>query len=153
VSTLYYIVRGPGGAPATSGGLQLDVSVGRLNLVMSESAVATAGEQMSNCALYYTAWLRAQIFRLRFQIFCKTRENNGCAGACTELHQVPSLNVMEWISNTMETDIQLHSTYTFSSYLAENEPEQLRPYIRLQTDPNVRFSAPYLVGTAVLSPE
>jgi len=43
---------GRGGAQATSGGLQLDVSVGRLNLVMSESAVAAAGEQMSNCALY-----------------------------------------------------------------------------------------------------
>lgn len=26
--------------------------------------------------------------------------------------------------NTMETGIQLHSTYTFSSYLTENEPEQ-----------------------------
>jgi len=101
VRTQYYTVggggAGRGGAPATSGGLQLDVSVGRLNLVMSESAEAAAGEQMSNCALYYTAWLRAQIFRLRFQIFCKTREYIGCAGACTELHQVSSLNVMEWI--------------------------------------------------------
>ena len=95
MSTLYYIVRGRGGAPATSGGLQLDVSVGRLNLVMSESAVAAAREQMSNYALYYTAWLRAQIFRLLFQIFCETREYNGCAGVRTELHQEPSLNVVE----------------------------------------------------------
>lgn len=152
MSTLYYIVRGQRGAQATSGGLQLDVSVGRLNLVMSVRAVAAAGEQMSNCVLYYTAWLRAQIFRLRFQIFCKTREYNGCAGACTELHQVPSLNVMEWISDTMDTGIRLHSTYTFSSYLAENEKEQLSPYIRSQIGPNVRFSAPYPVGTEVLSP-
>jgi len=54
--------------------------------------------------------------------------------------------------NTMETGTQLQSTYTFSSYLTENEPEQPSPYIRLQTGPNVRFSAPYPVGTEVLSP-
>lgn len=53
MSTLYYIVRGQRGAQATSGGLQLDVSVGRLNLVMSVSAVAAAGEQMSNCLVLH----------------------------------------------------------------------------------------------------
>lgn len=54
--------------------------------------------------------------------------------------------------NTMETGIQLHSTYTFSSHVTENEPEQQSPYIRLHTGPNVRFSAPYPAGTEVFSP-
>jgi hypothetical protein len=91
---------GRGEATATSGGLQLDVPVGRLNLVMSASAVAAAtaaGEQMSNRALHYTAWLPTQILILWFQIFRKACEYNGCAGAFTKLHQVHSLNVMEWI--------------------------------------------------------
>ena len=54
--------------------------------------------------------------------------------------------------NTMETGILLHSTYTFYSSRTENEPEQLSPHIRLQTGPNVWFSAPNPVGTEVLSP-
>ena len=95
----HYITQwgGRGGAPATSGGLQLDVSVGRLNLVMSESAVAAAREQMSNCVLYYSCVASCPNIQTAVPNILQDTEYNGCAGACKGLHQVPSLNVMEWI--------------------------------------------------------